>query len=577
MLSGNPPEAVTAQSRGIKIQQPQLYRTRACDSPIRNATQYTYHEAKQANAARVKAAASISPTEAGRYAAQPPIILKTPGESCRAILERLVRVGSVLVACTSVGVLCGAFFDIPLVAGSTSLASMKVNTACSLVAAATALWLLHTSSPKSAWPRVARGLAVLVVAFGSLSLLEDIFGIELGIDQLILRNSARATDILHPGRMAPSAAFNLAFIGLALLALKSRRPKLAASAHWLLVPPLLVATLATVGYAYGVSALYEVKPYIAMAPHTALSFLVLGLCLLAADSEHGFASVATSDTAGGVVSRRLLPTLPAILFVLGWVCLQGQLHGLYDTRFGLALMVLFSTTVCIVAVASTAITLQKVDLTRKRAEAEILSLNVGLELRVQERTHELAQVSAQLSEVNSSLEKLSRQDGLTGLANRRCFDSYLSDQIATARRHKRPLALVLCDVDSFKAYNDHYGHQAGDECLKLVAAALQSCCRRAADMAARYGGEEFAMILPETELDDAVRIAEAAREAIANLRIPHEKSSTVPYVTISGGVAVVPRRAVMSALHLIKEADENLFQAKHLGRNQMVSVHTEAA
>ena len=190
---------------------------------------------------------------------------------------------------------------------------------------------------------------------------------------------------------------------------------------------------------------------------SAVSFLVLGLCVLAADSAHGFAGIAISDTVGGLVSRRLLPTIPAILFVLGWVSLEGQLHGLYDTRFGLALMVLFSTMVCIFAVASTAITLQKVDLTRKSAEEEILSLNVGLERRVQERTHELAQVSAQLSRVNSSLEKLSQQDALTGIANRRCFDTYLADQIAVARRHKRTLALVLCDVDSFKAYNDHYG------------------------------------------------------------------------------------------------------------------------
>jgi PleD family two-component response regulator len=163
------------------------------------------------------------------------------------------------------------------------------------------------------------------------------------------------------------------------------------------------------------------------------------------------------------------------------------------------LLVLATIVVCIVAIIWTADTLHAVDLTRKHAEAEILTLNAGLEVRVRERTHELSQVSAQLSLVNSSLEKLSRHDGLTGLANRRFFDSYLAEQITIARRHKRSLALVLGDVDSFRAYNDHYGHQAGDECLKQVAAALQSCCRRSADMAARYGGEEFAMILPDTE------------------------------------------------------------------------------
>jgi predicted signal transduction protein with EAL and GGDEF domain len=148
-----------------------------------------------------------------------------------------------------------------------------------------------------------------------------------------------------------------------------------------------------------------------------------------------------------------------MLFVLGWVRVEGQNLGLYDWHFGLALMVLISMAVCTIAVAWTAITLQRVDISRKLAEAEILSLNVGLELRVQERTQELAQVSAQLRLVNSSLELLSRHDGLTGLANRRFFDTYLSEQIGIARRYKRTLALVLCDVDMFKAYNDHYGHR----------------------------------------------------------------------------------------------------------------------
>jgi diguanylate cyclase (GGDEF)-like protein len=500
----------------------------------------------------------------------------TPGQFCRAILDQLVRVGTGLVASVSAAVLFGYLFDTPVITGLLrGLTTMKVNAACGLLAAAAALWFLHTCAPGSAWIRAARALAIIVVAFGSLSLAEDLFGIELGVDQLILADIPQPPHTLHLGRMSPASAINLLFIGLALLALKARQAKFAACAHWLIVPPLLVATLATIGYAYGVSVLYSVKPYPSMAVHTAVACLVLCLCVLATDSAYGFANIATSDTAGGVVSRRLLPTLPGILFVLGWVCLEVQLRGLYDTRVGLAVVVLLSITVCIVALVSTANTLHRIDLTRRRAEEEILSLNVGLELRVQERTRELAQVSAQLSLVNTSLEQLSRRDGLTGLANRRFFDMYLADQIRIAHRHKRTLALVFCDVDSFKAYNDHYGHQSGDECLKQVAAALQSCCRRTADMAARYGGEEFAMILPETDLSAAVQIGEAAREAVAQLRIAHAKSPTAPYVSISGGIAVLLRRGDMSAQQLITDADQNLFQAKRLGRNRMVAVDAE--
>ena len=180
-----------------------------------------------------------------------------------------------------------------------------------------------------------------------------------------------------------------------------------------------------------------------------------------------------------------------------------------------------------------------------------------------------------LKELGDSLEHLSRHDGLTDLANRRFFDTYLAGQIGIARRHKRTLALVMCDVDAFKAYNDHYGHQAGDECLKQIAAALRSCCRRPADMVARYGGEEFAVILPDTELIGATRIAEAATDAVAQLRIPHEHSPAGSYVTISGGVAVLLRKIDMTAQQLIAAADQTLYQAKHQGRNRMVSAQAE--
>lgn len=184
----------------------------------------------------------------------------------------------------------------------------------------------------------------------------------------------------------------------------------------------------------------------------------------------------------------------------------------------------------------------------------------------------LAQLSTELSAANKALEQLSLLDGLTSMANRRFFDQYLADQINVAHRHKRTLSLVLCDIDSFKSYNDDYGHQAGDECLKQVAAALQSCCRRPADMAARYGGEEFAMILPDTELIAAAQIAEAGRDAVARLRIPHTHAAAVPYVSISGGVAVMLPKREFTAAQLLRAADEVLYEAKALGRNQIASV-----
>jgi diguanylate cyclase (GGDEF)-like protein len=200
-------------------------------------------------------------------------------------------------------------------------------------------------------------------------------------------------------------------------------------------------------------------------------------------------------------------------------------------------------------------------------------------LLIENGTHyaRLTLLSTKLSIANQSLELLSLQDGLTDLANRRLFDMYLETQIAVARRHRRTLALVLCDVDNFKAYNDHYGHQAGDECLKQIALALRACCRRRADMAARYGGEEFALILPDTDLIGAIQIAEAARDAIAKLMIPHAQSATEAYVSISGGIAVLPEKNDFTAQQLIAAADQTLYQAKQQGRNRMVSVQAELA
>jgi diguanylate cyclase (GGDEF)-like protein len=189
----------------------------------------------------------------------------------------------------------------------------------------------------------------------------------------------------------------------------------------------------------------------------------------------------------------------------------------------------------------------------------------------------LAQLSVELGDANEALEHLSLHDALTDLANRRFFDAYLAGQISVARRFKRTVALVMYDVDAFKAYNDHYGHQAGDECLKQVAVALRSCCHRPSDMIARYGGEEFAMILPDTELMGAALIAERAREAVVLLNIPHANSPAGPFLSISGGVAVLLRKIEIDAQQLITAADQSLYQAKHLGRNRMVCADSELA
>lgn len=159
-------------------------------------------------------------------------------------------------------------------------------------------------------------------------------------------------------------------------------------------------------------------------------------------------------------------------------------------------------------------------------------------------------------------------DGLTGIANRRAFDETLERECRRAARAMEPMALLLVDVDHFKAFNDHYGHQAGDECLRAVALALAAAVQRPGDLPARYGGEEFAVILPDTELDGAAAMAERLRAAILALAIPHAGNSAGPVVSISvGAAALFPPMA--SPAELVARADHALYDAKHHGRNRV--------
>jgi diguanylate cyclase (GGDEF)-like protein len=499
----------------------------------------------------------------------------TPGQHYRQFLNWLAGIGAVTVAGLGAAVIIGWLFDIPwLKSVLPGFATMKFNAACSFLAAGAALCLLHFSALGSRPHRLARLLAGLVAALAGLTMIEHVFNIDLGIDQLIVSDVWSTS---QPGRMAPATAFGFFCVGCALLVLKSRNARLASGAHLLAFPPLFVATLAIVGYAYGVSSLYQITPFASMALHTAFGFFVISLSMLAMDTDHGLTRIAVSDTAGGVVCRRLLPIIPVALFVAGWIRLEGQDSGLYGTEFGLALMVLSSIVISMLGIAATAIGLDRLDVTRKQAEAEIVALNASLEMKVAERTQQLAQLMAELKEANLSLEKLSWYDSLTGLANRRLLDSHLAGQVGLARRTGRSLALVLCDVDAFKEYNDRYGHMAGDECLKRIAEALQSCCNRSLDMVARYGGEEFAIVLPETDRAGATKIAEAARAAVSRLCIPHASSPAGAFVSISGGVSALGSNAIITAEQLISAADQNLYQAKELGRNCVISVEAVAA
>lgn len=181
----------------------------------------------------------------------------------------------------------------------------------------------------------------------------------------------------------------------------------------------------------------------------------------------------------------------------------------------------------------------------------------------------LNETTRHLASAIETLHRISTQDGLTNVANRRHFDETLAIEWRRAARSRSPLSLLMLDIDHFKSFNDTAGHQAGDECLRHVAQTLSECVQRAGDLVARYGGEEFAILLPETAAEQALQIANRLRERIEELALPHP-SAPSGHVTVSiGATSVVPPRDGSGAGDFVRVADTALYDAKRQGRNRV--------
>ena len=162
--------------------------------------------------------------------------------------------------------------------------------------------------------------------------------------------------------------------------------------------------------------------------------------------------------------------------------------------------------------------------------------------RLKQEIHSRIVAENLLQEANEKLERLVNLDGLTQLGNRRCLDEYLQQSWQRLAREQQPLALIMCDIDFFKNYNDTYGHIAGDDCLRKVSLLIQQSVRRPADLAARYGGEEFILVLPNTDIEGAMLVAESIYNKLLDVKIPHEDSAVSQFVTLSIGVtALIPK------------------------------------
>ncbi|RMF57653.1 MAG: diguanylate cyclase [Calditrichaeota bacterium] len=208
----------------------------------------------------------------------------------------------------------------------------------------------------------------------------------------------------------------------------------------------------------------------------------------------------------------------------------------------------------------------------------IARVNAALRLKYEmdkrkQHERELLRIQEELRRVNQELLQLTVRDELTGVYNRRYFDEYIENEWSRVTREKMELSIIIMDIDFFKLYNDTYGHQAGDECLKKVAETMRQALKRPADRLIRYGGEEFVAVLPYTKKSGAQYLAEFILTQVAELKISHKASPILPYVTISAGVATYQpqeKSKIKSVKQLIEKADQALYRAKQQGRNCVV-------
>jgi len=188
---------------------------------------------------------------------------------------------------------------------------------------------------------------------------------------------------------------------------------------------------------------------------------------------------------------------------------------------------------------------------------------------ISNREKEIEQRTEELKQANETLQRLCREDSLTGLANRRSFAQFLTRTWQGSMRNHQPISILIIDIDDFKAYNDHYGHKKGDSCLKLISEAIRRTVGRASDLVSRYGGEEFVVVLGDTSLEGGLKIAENIRAAIESLGIPHKGSKKHRMVTVSIGVtSTLPAPEIQPATVLVA-ADRAMYIAKHDGKNQV--------
>jgi diguanylate cyclase (GGDEF)-like protein len=389
-------------------------------------------------------------------------------------------------------------------------------------------------------------IGIGLVLLGGLTLVQHFFGINLSIDELLMKHYI-TVGTSQPGRMAPNTALNFLLSGLAILTMSTKKLNL----KQLVVGSFLgtvimgLGSVAFLGYLSNVEAAYGWGNLTKMAIHTSIGFMVVGMML-----------VLEARYLSWKIQQKIPSTvLPLTLGVLGFtitICLWQALYSteLYITnQYGIKTKNFVAEGILIFG----------------GLFSIVIAIAVWFAIRSREQLEALRLAQAEIMLLNQQLEKMSYLDGLTEIPNRRSFDTVIEKELARACRYQHSIALILLDIDYFKAYNDYYGHQMGDSCLQQVAHTINNMAQRKTDMAARYGGEEFALLLPDATLIDAEKIAAITLQAIADLNIPHEKSNVSNVVTVSAGLSVCVPSLDTKIEELILHADQALYEAKAQG------------
>lgn len=438
--------------------------------------------------------------------------------SLRLLAVLGVAVGCVALTTTCVVLIGGWVVGVDALKGvPPGFSTMKVNTAIGIGCLGAALVVAHADRRYS---RIADTAASVAALIGLATLAEYAFHWEAGIDQLWIRDLATPPSA-HPGRPAPATALMIALLGVALLC--RGRAALAQAKTAAALTASVIAWAALNGYIFGARALQEVPALSSVALHTAILTLLLSLGALAMEPVSPPLRTVLGRGTGGIICRWLLPAAILVPPLLGWFIIRQRSLDFFPTDFGWALY-------------SASTTLGSVWL--------ILTL-----------AHRITIIDAE----RQSATRLSRHDPLTGLANRRAFDSFLLENLNLSRRHGHALALLMVDIDDFKSYNDIFGHPAGDALLKSLSAVLSSLARET-DLVARLGGDEFGIVLPETDAAGARVLAERVRAAVEG------STQCRRQVTVSVGVTTLSDK-MREPPDLIGDCDSALYRAKSGGRN----------